>query len=846
MNSTQSIPELRGLRTEDAERLQISEGYNELPSAKPRPWYAIVFSVVKEPMLSLLLACSVIYLVLADIQEALILLSSAVLVIGITFFQERRAERAIEALRDLSSPRALVIRDGERKRIAGRDVVRGDLLILSEGDRVPADARLLQSSSIEVDESLLTGESVPVVKRIALTNEQYQRPGSDSGAFVYSSTLITRGKGIAEVVAIRAGAEIGKVGKGLGIATDPNTPLQKETRRIVRFAAISGLILCISAAILFVVTRGGLLDGLLAGLSLAMAMVPEEFPVVLTIFLALGAWRLSKRSVLTRRIPAIETLGATTVLCVDKTGTLTENRMTLRALRTLDHSLLLSNDLPLTLPPEFVALAEAAILASPIDPFDPMELGIHAFGKRFFHEDIHPHLDKTLVKEYPLSTDLLAVTNFWLTPGTKENIVTTKGALEAIAGLCKLGTSERDQLHSLAAEMTAEGLRVLGVARALVLEEKIAINPREYNFEFLGLIGFYDPPRATVPDAIASCYEAGIKVVMITGDYPGTASAIAEQIGLKNPTDVITGADLAEVGQEELSKRIGGTSVFARVLPEQKLSIVQALQRRGDVVAMTGDGVNDSPALRAADIGIAMGGRGTDVAREAAALVILDDDFSSIVAAVRNGRRIYANIRKAMAYIIAVHVPTAGLTILPLLFGLPIAFYPVHIIFLELIIDPACSIAFEAEKEEPDIMKRPPRKGQDKLFDSKMLRFSLFQGLASLAIVFAIYAYILSTGRGELEARSIAFATLVFSNIGLILTNRSWTKPIYATLSSWNGALFSVIGFALTLLGLILYVPFLQRLFHFHTIHADDIALCIAGGFLSVLWFELMKLFHKT
>jgi P-type Ca2+ transporter type 2C len=394
--------------------------------------------------------------------------------------------------------------------------------------------------------------------------------------------------------------------------------------------------------------------------------------------------------------------------------------------------------------------------------------------------------------------------------------------------------------------MTTDGLRVLAVATSSVAGDELPIHPRELHFGFLGLIGFYDPPRPTVPNAIQSCYDAGIRVVMITGDHPGTARAIGSQIGLRGTEEVMTGAEITATADDELAERIRDVSIFARVLPEQKLSIVKALQASGEVVAMTGDGVNDSPALRAANIGIAMGGRGTDVAREAAALVLTDDNFTSIVSAVRNGRRIYANIRKAMAYILAVHVPTAGMTILPLIFGLPLALYPVHIIFLELIIDPACSIAFEAEPEETGIMKKPPRKPTDRLFNKKLLLFSIFQGMASLIVVFAIYEYVLGEGRGELEARSLAFATLVFSNLGLILTNRSWTKPIYATITTWNASLVGVIAGSLVLLSLVLYVPFLQSLFHFHTLHTDDIALCIAGGFISILWFELMKLFHKV
>lgn len=846
MGSSEPVVRFDGLGEAEAARRLREEGFNELPSAKKHSALHTVLAVLSEPMLLLLLGCAVIYLVLADIQEALILLGSALLIIGITFVQERRTERALEALRDLSSPRALVIRDGIRKRIAGRDVVRGDVVVLAEGDRVPADAGVLECASLQVDESLLTGESVAVSKAEWDRSTALLRPGGENHPFVYSGTLVTKGRAIVEVLATGERTEIGKIGTHLKAIEQESTKLQGEIRRIVRVMAVSGLVLCLAVTVVFALSRGNWLGGLLSGLSLAMAMVPEEFPVVLTIFLALGAWRMTQKRVLTRRMPVLETLGATTVLCVDKTGTLTENRMVVRELRLASNERYIVGEPASHLGGDLRMLAECAILASPRDPFDPMEIAIHSLGGEHFEKESYPGAEWTLEKEYPLDPSLLAVTNIWKTDVAGDGrVVAVKGALEAVAELCGTQGAALERLHAIAAEMASEGLRVLAVARGSHSAEAPE-SPRMLSFDFVGFVGLYDPPKASAAAALAECYSAGVRVVMITGDYPATATAIGKQIGMHDPEAVITGAQLETMGDDELSSRIASTSVFARVMPEQKLKIVRALKARGEVVAMTGDGVNDAPALRAANVGIAMGGRGTDVAREASSLVLLDDDFASIVEAIRNGRRIFDNLKKAIAYIFAIHVPTAGMTLLPLLFGMPVGLFPVHIIFLELIIDPACTIAFEAEPEEDDVMKRKPRPPKAQLFSRRMISLSLLQGAVSVILVFGIYAYVLSQGRGELEARSLAFATVVFSNLCLILTNRSWSAPISKLFKRKNKALAGVIGGTLVLLALVLYVPFLQRLFHFHTLHPDDLIFCVGAGFVSILWFELLKVFHRV
>lgn len=845
MNNQIDIKDISGLSEAEAARRLRQEGYNELPSTRRRSIFAIAFEVVREPMFLLLVACGIIYLVLGDMEEALMLLGFVFVVMGITLYQERKTERALEALRDLSSPRALVIRDGVERRIAGREVVRGDILVIKEGDRIPADAGLLACLNLFVDESLLTGESAPVRKSSAAGAEEISPPGGDDLPFIYSSTLAVQGQGIAQALATGIHTEIGKIGKSLQTIEQEETLLQKETRRLVRNLAILGLSLCALVIVVYGITRGNWLNGFLAGIALAMATLPEEFPVVLTIFLALGAWRISQKHVLTRRVPAVETLGSATVLCVDKTGTLTMNRMSVSKMftegefydvRSADRSLL---------PETFHKLMEFSILASQIDPFDPMEKAIKQLGERYLAETEHLHRDWTLVHEYPLSRQLLSLSRIWKSPDGADYIIAAKGSPEAIADLCHFDKDQTEELSRHIGSMADEGLRVLGVAKALFGKPDLPGEQHDFMFEFLGLIGLSDPVRSTVPDAIRECYTAGIRVVMITGDYPGTALNIARQIGL-TPTDkVITGIELDNMSDSELKQQIREVNIFARVVPEQKLRLVNALKANGEIVAMTGDGVNDAPALKAAHIGIAMGGRGTDVARESAALVLLDDDFSSIVQAVKLGRRIFDNINKAIAYIFAIHVPIAGMSLIPVLFKWPLVLMPVHIVFLELIIDPACSIVFESEPEEADVMTRPPRNPKEPLFSKRNLTISLMQGAIVLFILLVVFCFSLYRGHGEKEARALTFTTLTIANLCLILTNLSWSRTILATLRSPNKALWFVLTGTIIFLGLVLYIPFLRSLFSFDVLHSIDLWICLAAGIVSILWFEGLKLFNR-
>ncbi len=838
-------PEPCGLSDEQAQERRLADGPNELQSSKPRGIASIAIAVAREPMFLLLIAAGSLYLLMGKLGDALMLLGFVFVVMGITVFQERRTEHALEALRDLASPRALVIRAGRRLRIAGRDVVRGDILSIAEGDRIPADALVRRNMNLNVDESLLTGESMPVRKRAAPDLHRLQRPGGDNLASLFAGTLATSGQAIAEVLATGARTELGKIGGALKRIGPETTPLQKETGRVVRVLAAAGLIACAVVVIVYSLTRGAdwraWKDGLLAGISLAMAVIPEEFPVILTVFLALGAWRISRHRVLTRRMPAIETLGAATVLCVDKTGTLTENQMTLKLLVTEAERVAVAAG-GSALAESHEILLHTAALASKSEPFDPMERALHEARRRLSTQDRSVSREWSLTREYPLTTELLAVTHAWQQHGAGTVVMASKGAPEAIAQLCGLTGPRRACVDASVRDLAGQGLRVLGVARGEIANAPLPPEQRELSLEFLGLVAFEDPLRATVPAAVAECCAAGIRVLMITGDYPETARSVARQAGFTAVDQLISGPELELMSDAQLAARIGTTQIFARVVPEQKLRIVMALKAHGDVVAMTGDGVNDAPALKAAHIGIAMGGRGTDVAREAAALVLLDDDFNSIVTAVRLGRRIYDNIRKAIIFTLAVHVPIAGLSMVPVFIpGWPLLLAPVHIMFLELVIDPSCSLIFEAEASESDVMRRPPRNAQARLFSGRTVLASFTQGLSVLVVCLGILTLTRPT-HGPDVARALTFATLVVSFIAIILVNRSWTRTAFAMMRAPNQALWWVIGGTGLGLVAILEVPALRTIFSFAPLHLADLGLSLAAGVLCVLWFDVLKL----
>lgn len=834
----------QGLGEEEARLRLQKDGFNELPSAGARSIWKLIWGVLSEPMFILLVSCAVLYLILGDLQEALVLAASVVIVMVIELVQERKTERALEALKNLSSPRALVIRDGARIRIPGREVVVDDLILLAEGDRVPADAFILENNLLNIDESLLTGESVSVRKRLWDKKENPPAAGGDDLPAVYSGTLVVSGTGIAQVYATGSNTELGKIGKSLQSVREEETRLSRDTAKLVKSFALVALAICLVVIVVYYLSRGKLVDSILTGLTLAMSVLPEEFPVVLTVFFALGAWRMSKKNVLTRRTQAIENLGSATVLCTDKTGTLTYNRMTVQKVWSPDGESDLAGNSASPLLARNLETLRHCVLGSMADPFDPMEKAIHSALEKT-DQNLYAEASKlSLVKEYPLSDQLRAMTNVWKNSSDPQLTVSVKGSPEAVIGLCKLDFSTSDAMMDQVARMADDGLRVLAVASAEAAPDALPQEQTGFAFRFLGLVGLADPIRETVPLAVQECYRAGIRVIMITGDYVGTARAIGKQIGLRHLENVISGAELTGMSDEVLRDRARNVSIFARVVPEQKLRIVQALKANNEVVAMTGDGVNDAPALKAANIGISMGQRGTDVAREASAIVLTNDDFSSIVSAVRMGRRIYDNLRKSFVYVFSLHVPIAGMSLIPaMLADHPLVFFPVHIAFLELIIDPACSIVFEMEEEDADIMKRPPRSPEEPMFGKKMLGIGLAQGFGVLAVLALLYFLGFSRGLPPEHLRSWVFTTLVFSNIILISTNRSWSKNLAQIFRTPNKAMtFLVLG-VVALVVLMNRVPAVTNIFHLHPLNWLELLLCLGVGTASVLWFEIYKAF---
>ncbi|MBS0519616.1 MAG: cation-translocating P-type ATPase [Proteobacteria bacterium] len=829
---------LQGLDPEEARQRLLREGANELPSADRRTPLRIAAEVLREPMFALLLGAAAIYLLLGDVLEGAVLLLFASLSVTITIVQETRSERVLEALRAMTSPRALVIRGGERIRIPGREVVRGDLVVVAEGDRVPADAILLNANDLLVDESLLTGESVPVRKRPQQPDEPPPAvAGGDDLPTIYSGTLVVRGTGTAEVRTTGTHTEIGRIGKALA-NIDPATPgLSEQTKRLVQIFAALGLAATLLTVLIYGALRGSWLEASLAGIALGMSLLPEEFPLVLTVFMTMGAWRISRARVLTRRAAAIETLGSASVLCTDKTGTLTENRMSVVALATRDLVMDWKDE---GLPPtaELQSLLRVGALASSPEGIDPMDRAIRTAAGTLPDE-------ARLTRSYGLTADLLAVTQVWQQPGEEALTVAAKGAPEAVAALCRLDDRDAAEVRRTVEALGAKGIRVLAVARAewdagAPLPER----PRDFAFSWVGLIGLADPLRAAVPDAMAQCRTAGIRVIMITGDYPATAQAIGRMAGL-DEGEVATGADIGALVDDELAERVKHVDIFARILPEQKLRIVKALQSNGEVVAMTGDGVNDAPSLKAADIGIAMGGRGTDVAREASSIVLLDDDFGSIVHTIRLGRRIYDNLRKAMAYILAVHLPIAGIALLPLLTGLPLVLHPLHIAFLEMIIDPACSIVFEAEAEEPDLMRRPPRARDAQLFSAAMIGWSVTQGLLALAVVAGVYLLAARRGLPAEDIRALSFFALVLANVALILVNRSRRGLSLDFLLGRSPVLAGIVAFTLATLAVSVSWEPARRLFGFGPLHGDDLGIVAGAVLLLVLVLLPFKLLAR-
>ncbi|MFA6189089.1 MAG: cation-translocating P-type ATPase [Sulfuricurvum sp.] len=824
-------PDISGLTSYQATERLIQYGRNVLPGSEPKTLISLIFKVIREPMFLMLIVAGLIYLTLGDRAEAAFLLVFVFVVIGITLAQEHKTQRALESLRDLSSPRTLVIRDGQEIRISSQEVVPGDIMVLHEGDRIAADAHLVQGQ-LSVDESLLTGESVSVDKTA----------GSEEACSLFASTVVTKGIGLAIVQTTGIATAVGQIGQALSVTHETPSGLQHASRSFVRTLTVLAFGLALLLVLVnWVWNNHPILESILSGIALSMAILPEEIPVILTVFLALGAWRISKIHVLTRNVTAVEALGAITVLAVDKTGTLTQNRMQVAELSAHNISFIASEENELA--ETFHALVEFAILATPIDPFDPMEKAIQQFGHSHLSGTEHLHGKRTPEYHYELSPDILAMTHVFSDEKPLLYLLATKGAPEAVADLCHLSAKQIKKIEFQVEDMAKRGLRVLGVARGTWQAPKNdSLWPKsqhDFDFTFLGLVGFIDPPRPDVSAAIAQCHSAGIRVLMITGDHPQTARCIAKEVGLNENAHVLMGEDIANLDDITLRAQLLKTDVCARMKPEQKLRLVRVLQGSGNVVAMTGDGVNDAPALKAADVGIAMGERGTDVARESASLVLLDDRFESIVAAIAQGRRIYDNITKATRFVFAVHSPIIALVLVPALMRWPDILQPVHIVLMQLLIDPACAIVFEAETAASNVMNRPPRSMASSPFSINNVGYALIQGMGIALILLVGYALLRQGGWSDENLRISIFTALVPTLFLLVLANRDSNFVFKG-----NPWILTMFGGVSLILVAILFVPFLRDILRFSPVTFPPIFASITMITVSGIWLKVLQRIH--
>ena len=818
-----------GLTEAEAARRLERYGPNLLQEPRTRGFVEVARGTLREPMFLLLLLAAALYLVFGDLAEGMFLLAGATVSVGLVIVQELRSERALAALNALAEPVARVIRGGASRLLPARQLVPGDLLVVGEGSRIPADAQLVDGDALTVDESALTGEAASVTKCAAAdqpTEESDPIPGEDMTSHLFAGTLIVRGQGTALVTRTGARTRFGRIGTALAGIVEERTLLQRNVGRLIGRLGVLALLFCLIVAVAYGWLRGDWYQGALSGITLAISLLPEEFPMVLAVFMALGAWRLARHNVIVRHSAVIETLGATTLLCVDKTGTLTENRMALDCVWR-NGALY---DLGVTPAPEPAgAVIHSAQLASAVRPHDPIDAAVHLAAAA--------RVPGAPLRSYPLHPGFLAFAQVWPASGGGGVVYAAKGAPETILRLCQMDEAALSEVEGAVARLAAGGMRVLAVAEARFPNDPDT-EPSDVAYELQGLLGFADPVREDVPAALVEARRAGISIAMITGDYPATALAIARSAGIDSPGGVITGAQL--VREESLAERLRDTRVFARIMPEQKLKLVEAFKAAGHVVAMTGDGINDAPALATAHIGIAMGQRGTDVAREASDLVLLDDRFASIVGGIRLGRRIFGNLRRAMIFITAIHVPIAGLALLPILLGLPPMLFPMHVVLLELLIDPLCSLVFEGEPSEKDAMSKPPRRADEPLFGLRQMALAAVQGIVVLGAVLGLYWGGIASGIPEAIVRAMAFVALVAGNLSLALADASSGS---ARLFDPRRIAFWAIGaLAVLILALCLSVEPLARILMFSPPAPEQLLLSVLIGVASGGWFRLVRI----
>ncbi|MDD4200903.1 MAG: cation-translocating P-type ATPase [Eubacteriales bacterium] len=830
---------LEGLTSEQARKLQEEFGKNQLTTAKKQGFLSKAFHIVLQPMFLLLIFASTVYFILGEPRNGVIMLISVIGVISIEIFQEWKTDKTLNALKDLAAPHVTVIRDGKEQTILSEDLVPNDLMIISEGVKIPADGEVIKTSDLCVDESSLTGESVGVWK-VPVDSGEKNNKDYWRNDYCYAGTLVTQGSATVLVDKIGSNTEFGKIGVDVASAPERPTPLEKQTRSIVKICAIIAgtLFILVTVITYFNIPDHELTDriieSILSGITLAMALIPEEFPVVLAVFLSMGAWRLAKKQSLVRRLSSVETLGAVSVLCVDKTGTITMNKMSVQDTWAID-----DND---------YYLSEIMGLACETDAYDPMEQAMLSHCESIGISKDHL-FGGELISEYPFTNELKMMGHVWRHDG--EIIIAAKGSTESILTICELSEDQRKRIDNKLNEMSGEGLRVIAVATTNPERESdIPSDITDCRLRFLGLIGLTDPPRESVKEDIRICYKAGVRVVMITGDNGITASSIAKQIGMKNSDNIITGDELNNMTDSELKERVHDANIFSRVLPEHKMRIIKAFKENGEVVAMTGDGVNDAPALKNADIGIAMGKRGSEVAREASDLILMDDNFSTIVQTIEDGRRIYDNIKKAIGYIFTIHIPVAFAALLaPLLHISPnnLLFLPVQVVLFELIIDPTCSIVLERQPAESNIMNRNPRSPVERILTAGVLGKSLLQGLVLLIASFGSYYMLIQQQPDNPElARAMGFSIIMIANLFLVLVNSSdydnvlkTTKYLIKDKVMWSVMIATVAG-----LLLILYTP-LHTILEIAPLSLSQLFFALGIAAVSVLWYEIVKAFKR-
>jgi Ca2+-transporting ATPase len=829
---------MAGLSSAEAKKLQDRYGKNELAPQEKESFIKKVFHIICEPMFLLLIVAAVIYFILGEPRDGAIMLIFVIGIISIDVIQEWKTDKTLNALKDLSAPHVTVIRDGKETVIASSDLVPSDLMMIYEGVKIPADGIVVKCNDLCVDESSLTGEAEGVWK----INTENAEPTNDYWRkdYCYAGTLVTQGTATVLVEKIGATTEYGKIGANVATAPNEDTPLQKQTGRLVKVCAGIAAVLF---ALVGVVTYFNIpdhsfgdrmIESILSGITLAMAMIPEEFPVILTVFLSMGAWRLAKKHSLVRKLPSVETLGAVSVLCVDKTGTITMNQMTVQNAWAL-------ND-------DTHTLIETMGLGCETDAYDPMEKAMLMYCDE--HGISKEHLfGGELITEYAFTNELKMMGHVWRRNG--EIIIAAKGSPERILNVCNMSGKDREFTEQKITEMSKEGLRVIAVATMKpATETNIPEKITDCSLTLLGLIGLADPPRESVKNDIAVCKKAGIRVVMITGDNGITASSIAKKIGMPNSDHIITGDMINEMSDEELREKVKDVSIFSRVVPEHKMRIVKAFKENGEIVAMTGDGVNDAPALKYADIGIAMGKRGSEVSREAADLILMDDNFTTIVDTVKDGRRIYDNIRKAVGYVFTIHIPIAFASLLAPFLGITptaILLLPLHVVLLELIIDPTCSIVLERQPAETDIMDRKPRNPKEKLLNAKIFTKSIIQGLIIFAASFGTYY---TTLNGNFDnapsARAMGLSIIIISNLFLVQVNSSDNDFAFKSVArlAKDKVMWAVNFGTLAMLGIILYSP-MNALLKLAPLSVTLLLKAVGFAVVAVFWYELVKLVKK-